>query len=116
MTLGKRNFAPGGALRAIRNVRGEVEVAETAAIRAAIAAGWSLRSVSIELGVSRQAVTQRRPREFGARRPAAVVRREAEAARYADVREHEQTLRGMAEEYFRDQAARRDAELAPLAA
>ena len=44
---------PGRALRAIRNVRCEVEVSESAAIRAAVAAGWSLRSVSIELGVSR---------------------------------------------------------------
>ena len=46
---------PGRALRAIRNVRCEVEVSESAAIRAAVAAGWSLRSVSIELGVRRNA-------------------------------------------------------------
>ena len=107
---------PGGALRAIRNVRCEMEVAESAAIRAAVAAGWSLRSVAIELGVSRQAVTQRLQRELGLRRPAAAIRRNVEAARSAEIREHEATLKSMAEEYFRDQAARRNAALAPPAA
>ena len=95
------------ALRAIRDARCELEAAESAAIRAAVCFGWSVRSVSIELGMSRQAVTQRLQRELGTRRPAAIVRRDAEEARWAAVRQHEETLDAMAKRYFRDQAAMR---------